>query len=221
MISGGGLARFFPQGLRGIVFDCDGVMIDSAAANRHLYNLIMQSLGLPSLTREQEIFAFQATFLDAIHALVPKNLHDRIDDICHAQINYDRDILPLIKIMPGYREFLAKAHASGLKLAIDTNRTEQGAHKVLDFLGLPNYFDPIMSCTKVEPKPSPMGARLIANAWNVAPAQCLFIGDSRDDGAAAHAAGMVFGGFGLVKGDFQIESWRRLEEQIWPYAAGA
>lgn len=32
-----GLDRHFPEGIRGIVFDCDGVLFDSRASNIHYY----------------------------------------------------------------------------------------------------------------------------------------------------------------------------------------
>lgn len=35
------------NGLCGLVFDCDGVMIDSADANRRFYALALGALGLP------------------------------------------------------------------------------------------------------------------------------------------------------------------------------
>ena len=48
------MGKLFPHGLTGIIFDCDGVMIDSRAANAIFYNKVLAALGLPPLTPEQE-----------------------------------------------------------------------------------------------------------------------------------------------------------------------
>lgn len=210
------LERLFPDGLLGIAFDCDGVMIDSEAANRYLYNTILTALGLPKLTDTQEIFAFQATFLQAVQSLVPPGLQNRIDAVCAEKIDYDRDILPKIRIMPGYAAFLEKARVQGLRMAVDTNRTARGVHKVLDFLGLPPYFEPVISCEDVAPKPSPRGPRKICELWAIQPHQVLFVGDSPDDRTAAKDAGMVFVGFGGLKGDVSVADWDELANLLWP-----
>lgn len=54
-------ALLFPDGLRGVIFDCDGVMIDSRAANDEFYNRVLAYFGLPPMTPEQEAYSFMAT----------------------------------------------------------------------------------------------------------------------------------------------------------------
>lgn len=192
----------------GIIFDCDGVMIDSAVANRLLYNRVLAALGLPPLTNEQEVFAFQSTFQQALDALVPEELRPEVENASRRAINYDRDILPKIKLMPGYREFISRAQAHGLKMAIDTNRTEQGIRKVLDYFHLPSCFDPIMSSSNCEPKPSPQGVLRICETWHASPQDALFVGDSPDDRRAAEGAGACFVGFAGIDGELTINSWQ-------------
>lgn len=211
----GDLGAVFPQGLAGIIYDCDGVMIDSAGANRFLYNQILAALDLPPISPQQEKMAFQATFQQALEYLVPVEFHHRLDAVCREVINYDRDIVPRIEVMSGYREFVEAAHACGLRQAMDTNRTEAGAYKILNFFHLPRYFDPVMSATVVEPKPSPEGPLAICNAWGVSPGQALFVGDSTGDRRAAEGAGVVFAGFGGIGGAIRVASWPELASLLW------
>lgn len=211
------LKTFFPEGLIGIIYDCDGVMIDSAEANRHLYNLILGKLGLPPITPQQEAYAFQATFEQALKLLVPTAMQDRIEAACKT-LDYDRDVLPKIRLMPGYRQFVEKAHAHGLMQAVDTNRTDFGAHRVITHFGLPHYFDPVITSSNSQPKPFPEGAEKICAAWSCKPSQALFVGDSPDDRAAAQGAGTRFAAFGPsdLAGDIKVVSWRDLENLLWP-----
>ena len=209
------LKNIFPSGLCGIIFDCDGVMIDSAAANRYLYNTVLGALGLPPITPAQEKFAFQATFQQALEHLVPKALHPKMEAAVRDNVDYDLDIVPKITLMPGYREFITAAHAHGLKLAMDTNRTDAGARKILEHFHLPSWFSPVISATLAEPKPSPQGAVRICHEWDVLPVQALFVGDSPDDKLAAEGARVVFCGFGGIEGELMVNSWHELAVLLW------
>lgn len=209
--------QLFPNGVKGIIFDCDGVMIDSADGNRHLYNFVLAEVGLPPMTREQEIFAFQATFREALERLVPAHLLPDIDAAI-AKIDYDRDVVSRIKLMPGFVHFIEEAHKRQIRLAIDTNRTDFGINRILDFFHLPPYFDPVISSSIApDPKPSPAGADMILNAWQLAPEDALFVGDSADDGLAARSSHIPFAAFGPgpLKGDIKVESWPELAQLLW------
>ena len=119
-----------------------------------------------------------------------------MDEILRTEVVYSRDIVPLLRIYPGYREFLELARSHGLRLAVHTNRTAEGMQRVLDFLALPSYFNPVVTATEAAPKPAPDGVRLVLERWGADPAQVLFVGDSPNDREAAAAAGVVFAAFG-------------------------
>lgn len=208
--------------LCGIIFDCDGVMIDSADANRKFYDLALGALGLPPMREEQEKFAFMATAKQALLAMVPENLHDRIDDAVRNEVNYARDVLPLIKLMPGFREFIDFAHKKGFRLAIDTNRTEEGIIRVLDFFDLPPYFNPIICSSNSKPKPSPDGAEKICRAWSAPAEKTLFVGDSENDRKTAKGAGTLFAAFGNdeLEGDLEIGDYAELTRILENVSSG-
>lgn len=203
--------------LAGMIFDCDGVMIDSAQANRFLYNSIMRALGLNDLTPEQERYAFQATFMQALTTLIPNELQTDLEAVIQSAIDYDKDVLPKIKLMPGFDKFINMAHARDLRLAIDTNRTEPGIMKVIDRFHLPPIFWPVACSTNTIPKPSPEGAERIIKAWNAQPASTLFIGDSADDREAALGAGALFAAFAnpALEADIHVGSWEEMAKILW------
>lgn len=191
------------NGPRGLVFDCDGVMIDSRDANRGFYNRILDAFGLGRMTAEQEDFAFRSTAMQALRRMIPKKEHGRIESVISEVIDYNRDVMPNIRLMPGFMEFMLALHGRGMPMGISTNRVREGMQRVLDFFRLPSYFSPIMTASDVEPKPSPEGLLRIAESWSILPEQVLFVGDSVDDMAAAAAAGTGFCAFrshGITRG---------------------
>ena len=204
------------NGLCGLVFDCDGVMIDSADANRRFYALALGALGLPPMRKDQEKFAFQATAKQALLSMVPEELHDKIDETVRDKVDYIRDVLPHIRLMPGFEEFIDFAHKKGFRLAIDTNRTREGIMRVLDFFALPPYFDQIICSSNSEPKPSPDGAEKICKAWSAPPKTVLFVGDSENDRKTAVGAGTVFAALGNreLRGDLEVPDFAAFGQML-------
>lgn len=175
----------------GIIFDCDGVVIDSREANITYYNYLREYLGLPQLTREQEDFVQAATVHQAMDAVFPKPLQPLLRDAAR-KISYVRDIMPHIGCYPGLHDVLDFCRARGIRLAMNTNRTD-GMDSLLDNCRLQGYFDPIVLASHVSrPKPSPEGALLILKQWNCKPDNILFIGDSFSDKGAAEGASIPF-----------------------------
>lgn len=209
---------YMSYNFKGLIFDCDGVMIDSEEANRFFYNSILAWFGYPDMTPEQEKYAFMATAQDALKKMLPLELHAKIPEAIPKAINYQSDVMPKVKLMPGFLDFIHEAHAKGLRLAIDTNRTTDGIQWVLDFFALPHYFDPVISSSLVVPKPSPEGVWLICKNWNIKPEESLFIGDSENDRATALNSGAKFAAFGHMglKGDILAPDYASLAKLLWP-----
>lgn len=203
--------------LVGIIFDCDGVMIDSEEGNRYMYNKVLARLGLPPMTREQEEYAFMATAMDAFRHMTPPEVHDGIEALYRDTIDYEKDVLTRTKLMPGFENFIFKAREKGLKLAIDTNRMDSGIKRVLDYFHLPPYFDPVITSSNCVPKPAPLGAEKICAAWNTLPGNVLFIGDSENDKETADGAGVPFAAFGGkgLSGDLEVATFADLEKILW------
>lgn len=206
--------------LCGVIFDCDGVMISSRNANRAFYNKVLEWFGLPPMNPEQENYCFMATALEALKFLLPAGLHSQIDHVTTNEVNYARDIMPLIELMPGFANFSAMLHRHGLRQAIATNRTDIGLQRVLDFFDLPHYFEPVITASNATPKPSPEGALRICQAWGCKPAEVVFVGDSEHDQVAAKAAGTAFAAFGEgagLDGDFTATDYATLATHFAPF----
>lgn len=185
-----GLDRHFPEGIRGIVFDCDGVLFDSRASNIHYYNLLLDALGLPRMTPSQEDYVHMHTVGESLNHIVPTDYRDRLPE-ARSRIRYRQHILPLLEPEPGLRETLWWLRDAGVKLAVHTNRTDSMEY-VLDHFGMTDFFFPVMTAGRVRAKPHPEGLHVILRSWGVAPSSIVFIGDTRLDEETARAAGVPF-----------------------------
>lgn len=178
------------QGLKGIIFDCDGVVIDSWESTRYFFNRIREGVGLPPMSPEQEKYVFVSTVDEGIEHIVPQDLKT-----CALEVKRSitvEDLLPHLREQPGIRGFLRELKKRGLRAAVNTNG---GAENTAIFaaLELLEYFDAVVTADDVvQGKPAPDGVFLILDALGLAPEDTVFIGDSHIDQATASAAGLTF-----------------------------
>lgn len=204
-----------PQELRGVIFDCDGVILNSRAANARYYNMILRALSLPPLTPEQEAYTYMATVGQSLEYITPAHLHARLPEICRETVNYQRDIMPYVELEPGLLDFVHWLQAQQIRMAVHTNRSSGMPH-VLDTFALHPYFDPVMTAALVPPKPHPGGVFEVLKKWNMPAEHVIFIGDSSMDAQTAQAADVCFVAYGRESLDaaVQVVTFEELREII-------
>ncbi|ABB38970.1 HAD-superfamily hydrolase, subfamily IA, variant 1 [Oleidesulfovibrio alaskensis G20] len=187
------LASRFPRGLHGVVFDCDGVLFDSRAANMRYYNLILEKLGLGPMTAAQEDYVHMHTVGESLVHIIPPAMHDRMG-WARKQVDYLKEIVPSMEPEPGLLEFLALLRDNGVRMAVHTNRTNSMEY-VLDVFDMSGFFHPVMTASKVVAKPHPEGVNKVLEAWECGRDEIAFVGDSLLDSQAAHSAEVPFWAF--------------------------
>jgi phosphoglycolate phosphatase len=176
-----------------IIYDCDGVLIDSRESNRAFYNHILARFGLPPLTEAQLEMVHVSTAQGAIDYLFAG--HPELAEAQAYQRTINNDpFLPLIRPEPHIREVLIRLRPR-YATAIATNRGKS-LPLVLKNLSLANLFDLTISAYDVtRPKPDPECLSKILTHFRVASAAALYIGDSQVDQEVAAAAGVPFASY--------------------------
>jgi phosphoglycolate phosphatase len=188
-----------------IIYDCDGVLIDSNAANQAFYNHILAHFGLPVLTAKQWAQVMPLTAPDALTWLFQDTPW-----LAAAQ-EYQRTVdnapfLPLLRVEPSLTETLAHLRP-WYRTAIATNRGKS-LLPVLEHLGLKALFDFAVSSLDVQhPKPYPECLHRILEHFQVSPEKACYIGDSDLDREVSHRAGVLFGAYKnpSLKAAFHLE----------------
>lgn len=209
MRSGSGLDL---RHVRGVIFDCDGVLFDSRAVNRHYYNQILARLGLPEMSAADEEYSFMHTVEAALSRIVPANL---LPDAwaLREHMNY-ADFLERMIPEPGVFELVAFLNQLGLRLAINTNRRDS-MEKVLDWFDLTHFFDPVMTAAKVaRPKPDPEGLVAIVRYWNLPVDSLAYIGDSEVDELTTTRAEVPFWAYRNpdLRAQLHVDSFHELRQ---------
>lgn len=206
-----------PPVLSGVIFDCDGVLIDSRAANAEYYNRILAAMDLPPLTVEQEAYTYMATVNQSLEYITPRHMWDKLPEICSKSVNYMRDIMPLVRLEKGVLDFLKFLTGRGVRCAVHTNRSS-GMAVVMDTFALHKYFYPVVTAVMVKPKPEPDGVHFVLNAWKIPPKEVLFVGDSPNDAYAALRGGVYFAAYSNpdLPANIQVDNFGALEKELLP-----
>jgi phosphoglycolate phosphatase len=133
---------------------------------------------------------------------------------------YAASLASFSKPYPHVAPTLAALRARGRKLAVCTNKADAMAVRLLEMLDLAGYFDVIVGGDVPHRKPDPRHLLATAERIGVPPRDCLIVGDSPNDAAAAKAARMplvvVDWGYSLIVpaalgGDAVISDFAELE----------
>ncbi|MGW1806486.1 HAD family hydrolase [Streptomyces sp. NPDC002078] len=182
-----------------IIFDNDGVLVDSEPiSNRHLAAYLTE-LGHPT-SYEDSIRDYMGSAMHRIHELVlertGQRLPDDFDDVFHARVfaAFERELQPVA----GVAGVLEKLAADGVPYCVASSGSHARIRVGHRTTGLDRWFaeDRIFSSEDVgRGKPAPDLFLYAAERMGVAPERCLVVEDSPLGVQAAVAAGMTVYGF--------------------------
>lgn len=201
------------QNIRGVAFDLDGTLVDSAPGLTAAVDNALYALELP-MAGEERVVTWIGNGADvliqraltwarqeraALRAAQGKPSVDH-DDIPQAEQQailrklFDRYYGEVAEegsfLFPAVADTLGALHAKGLPLALVTNKPTPFVAPILASLDLAKYFTVVIGGDDVKnKKPHPEPLLLVAEKLGLAPADLLFVGDSRNDIQAAKAAG--------------------------------
>src|SRR5262245_33829100 len=178
-----------------IIFDCDGVLVDSEIISFEAEAEVFGEIGI-TLTAEDLLGRFLGMSSASMFAIIEREHGIKLPpDFAARAIQrtleaFDRRLQPIA----GIAELLAGLR--GRKCVASSSEPQRIRHS-LSLTGLLHYFDPhIFSATQVKHgKPAPDLFLFAAERMGVPPARCLAIEDSVAGVTAARAAGMTVLGF--------------------------
>jgi beta-phosphoglucomutase-like phosphatase (HAD superfamily) len=176
--------------LRALIFDIDGVLLDSYDANHDFINRLLQTAGYHELTREayQRMAHLSLRALAQVHTQAEPPELDRISTLALTVPRSPH----LIRIPTGVKPVLEQFSKTFL-LGIVTSRMQRGVDECFQLTGTEELFNTVVrfgDYTHAKPHPEPL--LLAAKRLGIAPGEAVYIGDTESDAQAAVAAGMMF-----------------------------
>lgn len=195
---------------RGLLFDLDGTLIDTAPDLAEATNRLREHHGLVRLP--YDIIRGQVS--NGGNALVTLALEWAVEHPEHANARqflldrYAEAVAEKSEIFPGLEGLIQHWEAAGQPWGIVTNKPRQYAEPLIAALDLSPQ---VMLCADDLPvkKPDPAPLLEAARRIGVAAGECWYVGDHRRDMEAANRAGMtaVAVRYGYIAGNDDIETW--------------
>ncbi|MFE9443407.1 HAD family hydrolase [Streptomyces sp. NPDC006602] len=182
-----------------VIFDNDGVLVDSEPISNRLLAAYLTELGHPT-SYEDSIRDYMGSAMHRIHDLIRERTGQRLpegfDDVFHGRVfaAFERELEPVA----GALGVLEKLAADGVSYCVASSGSHERIRVGHRKTGLDRWFDEgrIFSSQDVgRGKPAPDLFLYAAERMGVAPERCVVIEDSPLGVQAAVAAGMDVYGF--------------------------
>ena len=177
--------------LRAVIFDLDGVIVDSHPAHLQAWKAFFQSIA-KNVAEPDLLFILEGQKREDI-------LRHFLGDLSEEQVKQYgakkealfRNSAPELKTVRGLPEFLDRLHQAGLPLALASSASRRRASYILEQLNLKERFRVIVTGDEVKKgKPDPSIFQLAADGLGLDPAHILVCEDAVSGVEGAKAAGM-------------------------------
>lgn len=189
----GGHFDFEEKYMKAVIFDMDGVLVDSQPYH---FKADIDTMAEYGVIKDQKFYESFAGTLTADRMRTLKEmfgLDAPVEEMTIKRENMILDIMGKEDIKPvlGIPEFLRSIKEKGLTTAVASSSDYKLINLILDRLKIAQYFDSVTSGSDVKRgKPSPDVFLLAAERIGIEPAECLVVEDSENGVKAAKAAGM-------------------------------
>lgn len=200
-----------PRIVRALLFDLDGVLVDSYEAWLAVVQQTAAALGGRPVTRESFAQGWGQGIEADLARWFPGRQVAEVEAFYHAhfldhreRLRFDADAAPV----------LAALRERGIPTALVTNTPGPLARSILATGNL--VLDAVVGGTDVpRAKPAPDLVLRAAELLGVPPGEALMVGDTEFDRAAARAAGTPFAGLG-IEGDVTLGRLQDVLDRVGP-----
>ncbi|HUP27103.1 MAG TPA: HAD family phosphatase [Chloroflexia bacterium] len=179
--------------MHALIFDMDGVIVDSELHWKSLEGYFLQSL-IPAWTPTDQDKIIGLSTHDLYRLLTSEyGLQQSKDEFFDTYNNMAREIYTQkVSLLDGFLDLLHGVRAEELPVALASSSPRPWIEMVLDKFSLHEAFDVVVSADELhgEGKPSPAIYLLTAQKLGVEPARCVVIEDSEKGVLSARRAGM-------------------------------
>jgi len=178
--------------IKAILFDVDGVLVDSRWANWDFFNRLWKKYGFNFISKKDYAKKyFNLTLKEVIKTLLA-NLDSKKQEKIFQTGRKMKYNYKAMKFPRGEKKIIQEL-SRDYQLAIVSGRIRRGIEGYLSFSGLRKNFKVVVAYedyTKTKPDPEPLLVAL--KRLNLKPQEAIYVGDSQSDLLAAKTIGMKF-----------------------------
>ena len=198
--------------LKAVLFDLDGVILDSFEAWYNVFNHVRRELKLKQISKEEfrkKVWGGSVD-LDAKSYFKNKDVKELGELYKKLISKYTHKT----KLMPDTIKILKNIKNKNIKIGLVTNTFRKPVSDTLKFHKIEKYFDAVVTADDVErAKPSPEPIIKLCEKLDVMHNEAVLVGDTKNDFRAGRAAGVFVVGLN-TQGDIIIGKLSDLLEMV-------
>lgn len=188
--------------VKAVLFDLDGVLIDSINAWFYVINDTLKHFGFKTISKTEFKKRFGAPIEEDVETLYIGKTIKEVEQTYNLKFKNRKSY---VKLFPQSINILKKLKKSKLKLGIITNSPRFITSAILSHFKLKKYFDVVITTDDVKRgKPAPDMVLKACKKLGVEPKNTILVGDTNNDMVAGKNAGCITVGY-KIKGDYRID----------------
>ncbi|WP_406684041.1 HAD family phosphatase [Seonamhaeicola sp. MEBiC1930] len=185
--------------LKAVIFDMDGVIIDSEPLHNKAYHDMFDEVGIDVSKELYESFTGQSTINICKRLCEHFNLDESPETLVALKRKHYKQFFETnsdLSLINGVLELIQNYHRNGLTLVLGSSAAMTSINQIFDRFELNQYFKAKLSGADLkESKPHPEIFIKAAEASGFKPEECIVIEDSTNGILAANGAGIYCVGF--------------------------
>lgn len=176
---------------RSVVFDMDGVLVDSHPVHERAWRSLMHSLGRSISDQDLEFVLDGHKREDILRYFLGDLSPAELAQYGLKKDGFFQEYAGELQLIQGVRDFLAALKQAGLPLAVASSASRSRAERILGQFDLMKYFAVVITGNDVvRGKPDPAVFQLACERMGGVPAHTLVVEDAVSGVQGARAAGM-------------------------------
>ena len=177
--------------LQGVIFDLDGVIVDSHPAHKRAWRSFFASVGIEVADQDLEVVLEGQKRKDILEHFLGELSDEEAARYGAAKDSLFREHIGQVQTVRGFTEFARQVEEARIPIAVGSSASRNRTEYMLEQFGLSERFGAVITGDDVERgKPDPAIFQLAARELGVEPGNVLVCEDAANGVAAAKAAGM-------------------------------
>jgi len=172
--------------VKGIIFDLDGTLIDTADLSMSAYHCALKQV----LGREFSDSEIKSNFGPSEEGVIKRIASSQWQECLQKYHEYEARSIDTVQVFPKIEEALRLLKERKILLAIATGRGENSCSALLKYTSLSSYFEVVEANSPENATKFPVIQRVI-NEWQLPSETVAYIGDTISDIEVAQQVGVI------------------------------